>query len=1138
MNFYEHFLCLGHKKKKPIFQTLLTMKLIVLFMILSLKVSAGLYAQVISLKVSNARLDQVMIEIKKQSGFSFWYDDNVLKGSKPVSVQLNNMSLTEALDKVFANQPITYSVTDKTIVLKAKPNSNTSSSVQQTIYGKVTDEFGQPLPGVTIREKGVADRPFITGEKGLFYIPVKSRESMLVFTYIGYETRELKVATFKDDPTNLTVVAMRPDVGRLDEVQVQAYGTGTKRTSTGNITTIPKEVLEKNPSRNVLEIIKNQVPGLFIQQDNGGGAGNRINATIRGTQVFGYSEPLLIVDGAQFPLGKMPLDLYGYNNKNNDPLTSTPATIDNVPRGYGNGLDFLDPSMIESIDILKDAAATSIYGSRGAYGVIIITTKKGKQGEPRFSINVNTKLDVQGYTPELLKTTDFINLQLESYRNSGQAISNNQQGFPVNGTWPATRYTNWNKYFAPQQPLNYNVNGSYSGGFNNFTYYLGGNFQNDRSVNIGPGGSKRGGANINLAFNQGGKFDAAISALYSSNVDNAVNVIGDVRLAPNAPPQILPNGFYNWNEYGSLLVTMADLSKLFQSNTNLFNTGLTLNYRPVKGLTIETRVGYNTTNSRQFAATPSTALNPNRNPLQPPTTSSNVLSSGMRTITLDPNIAYVSKLGSLGSLSARAGFTLRDEYTYSTQIRGTNLLTDVVIDNPTFTQNPSDITATYNYEPGRYLGYFAQLNYNWNNKYILDLNARYDGSTKFGSGNRYGLFGSVSGAWIMSAEPWFAKALPFVAFGKLRASWGTQGGDGIANYQYVAMLGKNSGQGQYLNQTSLFPQNLANPDLHWEKNTKSELGLDLNFLKGNLTTSFSYYRNISSDQLQSMPLPTSTGFASIITNTPATIQNTGVEAVVGLLVATSKDFSWRANFNASIQRNQVTKLDPAMTNLFFNYEQGKSVNGKRVINFVGVNPQNGDLMYREANGIISNDLRPNVFIDLGNALSGQIDRNKYSEWVDFSPKFFGALNNRFNYKAFSLGFTIGYTKRMMQNDLKSGLMSMYYFENMSTLALDRWQRPGQVSDIGKLTFTPASQSPNGTTYGVEDGSVVRLQNADISWNLPKKTVEKLGLKNVSLQLTGSNLFVIWTPFSGTDPDVTRIGYALTRTFQGALKVSF
>ncbi|WP_162926608.1 SusC/RagA family TonB-linked outer membrane protein [Pedobacter chitinilyticus] len=1113
------------------------MKLIVLFMILSLKVSASLYAQVISLKVSNARLDQVMVEIKKQSGFSFWYDDNVLKGSKPVSVQLNNMPLTEALDKVFANQPITYSVTDKTIVLKAKPNSNTSSSVQQSIYGLVTDEFGQPLPGVTVREKGVANNPFITGQQGKFYIPVKSRESMLVFTYVGYETRELKASAFKDNPTNLTIVAMKPDVGKLDEVQVQAYGSGPKRTSTGNITTISKEEIEKNPSRNVLEIIKNQVPGLFIQQDNGGGAGNRINATIRGAQVFGYSEPLLIVDGAQFPLGKMPLDLYGDNNKNNNPLTSTPVTLGNLPRGYGNGLDFLDPSMIESIDILKDAAATSIYGSRGAYGVIIITTKKGKQGEPRLSINVNTRLDVRGYTPELLKTTDFINLQLESYRNSGQAIANDRSGFPFNGTWPATRYTNWNEYFAPQQPLNYNVNGSYSGGFNNFTYYLGGNFQNDRSVNIGPGGSKRGGANINLAFNQGGKFDAAISALYSSNADNAINVIGDVTLVPNAPPLLLADGSYNFVDYPSNV--MADLSKLFQSNTNLFNTGLTLNYRPIKGLTIETRMGYNMTNSRQFAATPSTALDPNRGSLIQATTRSGVLSSGMRTITLDPNIAYVSKLGSLGSLSARAGFTLRDEYTYSTQIKGRNLLTDVVIDNPTFTKNPSDITASYNYEPGRYLGYFAQLNYNWNNKYILDLNARYDGSTKFGSGNRYGLFGSVSGAWIMSAEPWFAKALPFVAFGKLRASWGTQGGDGIANYQYVAMLAKNDDPvGQYLNQTSLFPVNLANPDLHWEKNTKSELGMELNFLKGNLTTSFSYYRNISSDQLQAMPLPTSTGFASVITNTPATIQNTGFEAVLGLLVATSKDFSWRANFNASIQRNKVTKLDQAMTNIFFNYEEGKSVNGKRVINFVGVNPQNGDLMYREANGIISNDLRPNAYTDLSNLLTGQIDRNRHSEWVDFSPKFFGALNNRFNYKAFSLGFTIGYTKRMMQNDIKANLMSMSQFRNMSTLALDRWQRPGQVSDIGKLTFAPANRAIDETSFGIEDGSVVRLQNADISWNLPQKTVEKLGLKNVSLQLTGSNLFVIWTPFSGTDPDVTRPGYVLTRTFQGALKVSF
>ncbi len=1126
MNFYELFLCLGHKKKKPIFQTLLTMKLIVLFMVLSLKVSAGLYAQVISLKVSNARLDQVMVEIKKQSGFSFWYDDNVLKSSKPVSVQLNNMPLTEALDKVFANQPITYSVTDKTIVLKAKPNSNTSSSVQQNVYvgGTVTDEFGQALPGVTVIEKGVADKPQITAKNGLFYMPVKSRESMLVFTYIGYETRELKASAFKDDPRNLTVVAMRPDVGRLDEVQVQAYGTGTKRTSTGNITTIPKEVLEKNPSRNVLEIIKNQVPGLFIEQQDGS-PGSRIKATIRGAQVFGYSEPLLIVDGVQFPMGKLPLDLYGNNGKVSDRLTSAPATITEVPHGFGNGLDFLDPSMIESIDILKDAAATSIYGSRGAYGVIIITTKKGKQGEPRFSINVNTKLDVQGYTPELLNTTDFINLQREAFRNQGTAIGSDAPA--INGTWPATRYTNWNTYFAPQKPLNYNVNGSYSGGFNNFTYYLGGNFQNDRSVNIGPGGSKRGGGNINLAFNQGGKFDAALSALYSSSVDNSINVNGNVTLAPNAPPLVLADGSYNFVDYPNNV--MADFSKLFKSNVNAFNTGLTLNYRPLKGLTIETRVGYNLTSARQFAATPSTALVPS----DFAGTQSNIQNSSMRTLTLDPNIAYISKLGSLGNLSARAGLTLQDQYTTSARITGRRLLSDAVIENPTFVSNQAGLSATYNYDPARYIGYFAQLNYIWNNKYILDLNARYDGSTKFGPGNRFGLFGSVSGAWIMSAEPWFAKALPFISFSKLRASWGTQGGDGISNYQYQALLYRFD---SYFNQISVVPRNLTNPDLHWEKNTKSELGMELNFLKGNLTTSFSYYRTISKDQLLNIALPTTTGFASIVNNSPTTIQNTGFEAVVGVMVATSKDFNWRANFNLSIQRNKVTKLDQEMTNIFFNYEQGKSVNGKRVINFVGVNPQNGDLMYREANGIISNDLRPNASQSLADAYSLKIDRNRNSEWVDLSPRFFGGLNNRFNYKAFSLGFTIGFTRRMVDNQLKISLMRIDESENMSTLAFDRWYYPGQVSAIGKLQR--GANTKTDTNFSIEDGSVVRLQNADISWSLPKKTVEKLGLKNVSLQLTGSNLFILYTPFTGADPDVLNVRNALTRTFQGTVRVSF
>lgn len=1118
------------------------MKLIVLFMVLSLKVSAGVFAQSISLKVNNANLDQVLSEIKKQSGFSFWYDDKVLKDSKPVTVQLSNSSLTEALDKIFDGQPLTYSIADKTIVLKRKPNSKPNTTTAQMLYvsGKVVDEFDKPMVGVTVRLKGVPEKGITSvtssGKEGRFIISVQDGESILQFSFIGYETRELKASTFKPDLTkgsDVVTIAMKPDVGKLDEVQVQAYGTTTKRLSTGNTATISKEEIEKNPSRNVLEIIKNQVPGLFIDKKSSG-PGQPINVTIRGTQVFGYSEPLLIVDGAQFPMGKLNLGLYSFQQKNSSPLSSSKFNLTPPQEGYANGLDFLDPSMIESIDVLKDAAATSVYGSRGAYGVIVITTKKGKSGEPRFNINVNSRLDLNGRMPELLNTMEYIELQREKFRNDGRDIT---PGMPdINGAWPATRYTNWNNYFAPQQPFNYGVNGSYAGGFNNFTYYLGANFQNDRTLNIGPGGVKRGGANLNLAFNQGGKFDVALTALYSTNADNSINIRPQYDLPPNAPDLILPDGSYNWTDYRTLN-NMAKLSTKFESKVNILNTGLTLNFRPLKGLTIETRASYNITNGRQLYAHPSAANDPVDKINASRSVYSTILNTTARSITVDPNIAYVSKLGSLGDLSLRAGFTLQDQINITTDVKGSGIVSDAIIENPTFT-TPENISVRYNTEPSRYLGYFGQLNYNWNRRYILDLNARYDGSTKFGPGNRYGLFGSVSGAWIISAEPWFAKALPFVAFGKLRASWGTQGGDGIPNYQYVALLEKNGLN--YLNKIVLTSLNLTNPDLQWEKNSKSEIGLDLNFLKGNLTTSFSYYRNVSSNQLQPLQLPTTTGFSSLLINNDATIRNTGFEAVIGTRVANARSFSWNANLNLSVQRNKVVKLKPSDVNLFFNYELGKSVDGDRVANFVGINPQNGRPLFREANGIISADLRPSTdlttLIDVSNIL--KVDRNKYSEWVDLSPKFFGALNNRFNYKDFSLGFSISFTKRNVRNQYLSSVLGVTDKLNMAKQALNRWTYPGQVNAMPSLLSNYDGPEFTRTNFGIEDGSLVRLQNADIAWNLPKKTVDKLGLKNVSLQLTGSNLFIIWTAFNGPDPDSQGLGIAPIRTFQGAIKVGF
>ena len=1109
------------------------MKLLALLLLLSLKVLAGVHAQAITLKVNNAKLTEVLAEIRKQTGFGLWYDDQLLKGSKPVSVQLNNIPLADALDKILENQPLTYSITDKTIVLKARPNNKTNALQSQSTYvsGKTVDEFGKPMQGVTIREKGVIDRTFISAKEGLFYVNVSSTESTLIFSYVGYETRELKASKLGGDLTNLTPVAMKPDVGKLDEVQVQAYGTTTKRLSTGNTFTISKEEIEKNPSRNVLEIIKNQVPGLFVDKKSSE-PGNRISTIIRGAQVFGYSEPLLIVDGAQFPLGKLSLDLYQNQHKPGERLLSANMFSSDEPTGFANGLDFLDPSIIETIDVLKDAAATSIYGSRGAYGVIIITTKKGRSGNPRFNVNINTKLDIPGRLPEMLNTTQFLELQRETFRNSGTAIT--QQMPALNGTWPSTRYINWNDYFASQKPLNYNVNASYSGGFDNFTYYLAGNFQNDRTVNIGPGGTKRGGANMNLAFNQGGKFDLALSALYSSNADNSINIAPQYNLPPNAPDMILPDGSYNWNDYGGLKPyrnSMSALSQLFESKVNIFNTGLTLHYRPTRGIAVETRMSYNNTTARQLSAAPSTSNSPGASPSA---TTSSILTSGSKTITLDPNISYVSKLGYFGDLSVRAGFTLVNDFSYKTTVSGNQIISDAIIQNPTFT-DPQNIRVDYQTQPARYLGYFGQLNYIWNQKYILDLTARYDGSTKFGPGKRFGLFGSVSGAWIMSAEPWFSKALPFVSFGKLRASWGTQGGDGIPNYQYVPLLAK---WPAYLNQLTLFPQNLANPNLKWEKNTKSELGLDLNFLKGNLTTSFSYYRTNSGDQLQLLPLPTSTGFTSVAANIDATIRNTGLEAVIGTRIANDRSFSWNASLNFSIQRNKVIQLNNDLVNLLFNYELGRSVQGKRVTNFVGINPQNGSPLFQEGNGIISEDLRKSPVFDFSSATSLKIDRNKYSKWVDISPDFFGALNNRFSYKDFSLGLSISFTKRMVENVLMYGLDRISSSYNLSTLALDRWSHPGQVTGIPSLRQTNDGPALSSTDYSIEDGSVIRLQNVDISWKLPQNLISKLGLKNASLQLMGNNLFIIWTPYRGIDPDSQGYGTAPLRIFQGTVKLSF
>jgi len=413
-------------KKIPLVMKLTTLMILIGF----LHVSAATYGQHVNLNAKDITINKLFKELNKQTGYTFLYKAGILKDLPNVNVEISDASITEVLDKFLKDKPLDYLIIDKSIVIRRK--ANFVQPVITLLYlGKVVGANKKPLAGVTIKVKGAPTGQTVTNENGDFSILVLGGENMVLqFSYIGYESIDMPLKGIK----NPLLITMKEATSTLDQVQVLAYGEVKKRYNTGDVTTITAKQIENNPVPNVLQALQNQVPGLFIQQKTGK-VGGAFNVQIRPGSTFGTGNPLYIVDGVTYPAG-----------------TSLPLLSSNI-EGYhagpllgGNALSYLNPNDIESVTVLKDADATAIYGSRGAYGVIIIKTKKGRPGPAQLNVNFYTGLTVVGTTTPLLNTQDYLMLRNEALKNDG--VTPGAQDLDVNGTWPTNRYTNWQKEFT------------------------------------------------------------------------------------------------------------------------------------------------------------------------------------------------------------------------------------------------------------------------------------------------------------------------------------------------------------------------------------------------------------------------------------------------------------------------------------------------------------------------------------------------------------------------------------------------------------------------------------------------------------------------------------------------------------------
>ena len=1079
--------------------------------VLSLHISAKSFSQKVTISGKALTLDRVFDEIENQTGYQFVYDNALLKKVKPVTLDLRGATIEEALTQCLRGQPFAIVIQDKIITISSSIHSNQQAPTlpkptpavlpvpppPPDIHGTVINEANAPLEGASIMVKGT-HKGTQTDARGNFALSGVDPNATLVISYSGFETQQVKV----NGKTEITA-RLKASNNPLDETQVIAYGTNTRRMSVSSVSSVGATEIAQEPVSNVMEVLEGRIPGLDISQTNGL-PGTSQAISIRGLNSLNNTanSPMFLVDGVPFLSSSL-------GNTGSLPGTFNQATPD---LGMNSGLspfNLLNPADIESITVLKDADATSIYGSRGSNGVILITTKKGKAGnQTQVDVNISSGFGKIAHFMDLLNTPQYLEMRHEAFNNDG--ITPNAANAPDLLVWDTTRYTNWQKVLLGGTANYNNDQVSLSGGSENTRFLLNASHQEQGSVLPGGFGDNKDAGHFSLDHTSANKkFKTSISVGYlvdNNTFSDSYFVSDALTLAPDAPPIYTSPGNLNWanstwtNPFGAL-------SEKFHAKSNNLTANGLLSYDIIKGLQVRTTLGYNNVQFNSTDPIPQAAIDPAL--YQDGQSQNTFTSTNTETWNIEPQIEYRRVLGP-GRLDVLAGSTFEQMVTQQQAIYAYGYLNDALLNDLGSASNwyPQTTSSKYNYDAG-----FARINYIVSSKYIFDLTGRRDGSSRFGPGKQFGNFGSAGAGWLFGDETFVKNALPFLSYGKLRGSYGTTGSDNIGDYGFISTY--SATYNPYGGSTGLVPNNLANLYYSWESNRKLDIGLELGFLKDRILLNADYFLNRSSNELVGYTLPSTTGFTTINYNLPATVQNNGLELSVNTVNIRNKQFTWQTSLNFTIPKNKLVSYPGlAASTSSYLYTIGQPLDIKKVLPFAGIDPATGIATYYNAEGKPVNSLRQ---------LSLPQD---FSAPVNLDKKYYGGMLNTFQYKSWQLSFLVQVAKQLGNKNMPNVAGSMY---NQPVQVEGRWQKPGDLTDIPKFTENPAltayqNWAYDNTTNGYTDASFVRLKNLALSYTMPSDLMKQLHIRTTRLYLQAQNLFVI-TPYKyGLDPETQ--GYLL------------
>ena len=1073
------------------------MKTLLLLGVLLFGFTVSAQSQKVSLDFKNERVEKVLASIKSQTGMSLVFSDQLVDVNRKVTMQLKDVTLKEALTRLLSGINLTFEIRNNKIYFIEKKAVSQPGSRKKRVTGVVKDVMGEPLIGANVVEKGRSTNGVITDFNGKFTLEVDESASLVV-SYIGYLAQDIPTKGKGDFH-----IILKEDTNTLDEVVVTGYGDFKKATYTGSASVLTTEKLEALPVVSVGQMIESNIPGISVVAGTSSQPGAKTTLRVRGVASMNAStEPLYVLDGVPIP---------SYDLSNFTSMSEAGGMV---------FIETLNPADIESITVLKDAASASLYGAKGANGVVLITTKKGKEGKLRVNMAAKYGITDFAYTYRPLMGGEerrklihegLVNFQLDKGVSEQEA----QQYADANIDQYAKRlpqgYSDWESaLFKTGYQQDYNLSASAGNQNSSFIGSLGYTKQTGVSLNsemerftgrvdasnkykkveFGMNASFSWTKNVHLPE---GKFYG--SAIYASKVN----------LTPSTPiyneDGTYASGYRENNGYNPILE--AEVNDYYARTVRAMGTAK-IAYNVWDNLKVSSvfTVDYSLTKDFFFQSPDGRdgATYQGRGRMQ--------MTDRIR-YTSQNNLTYSKTFGK-HSVSAVTAFEVM-KYDYEDLYAAKKTYGQDI--NTSLGNAADPIDADQKLQEDALMSYVASVNYSYDDKYYASFSFRRDGSSRLSPDTRWGNFWSLSASWRLSQERFMQPLKSVLSDLKLRASYGVNGNLPSSYYGYQSTYTTGA---FYSGKPSPWESTLGNEELTWEKNYALNLGLDIG-LFSRVNVSLDWYTRTTKDLLMSKQLNSISGFSSLLTNV-GQMRNTGVELEVRSNNIKTKDFSWTTAFNLSHNKNKILKLAdlPWFVDGRYVRKEGYPFNTIYLREYAGVDPETGSALYYDNQQDENGNYTKNKVTDPGQASPIPLK--------DITPTISGGFMNTFNYKFIDLSFNLSYSFGGYSYDNASYILQddgYSVISNKSTEQRRRWQKPGDITDVPRFVYGNKKGGNYNSSRAIHSTDHIRLKSLILGLNAPKAWLQKLGIGNARIYFSGTNLLT-WAAYDQYDPEMSGV----------------